>query len=230
MGIPLGAILRTGFYLLNPKTWQILNQLTGELIKDHQSYNWEPYRKTVVMTVGFSGSGKSTLISANQDLCRFFRIQSNIIHDRLNEKFTFLQDDKTTTGPGFLPRQILTRIVRIKILKEVCRKGIPLVLDSCNLQRSERQSRLRLPKKSGYRIIMIHVDCPESELLHRIEKREILNETVGMPRTWLSLYQDIQLPLFDRPTVNEADQLIHFWSGQQRPSEVSAWISWIKEG
>ncbi|MEX1061632.1 MAG: ATP-binding protein [Patescibacteria group bacterium] len=223
--ISVFPILRTGFYLLSGKTWQTINLVTSELLNDYIFHRWDGKpRKIFVLTVGFSGSGKSTLIRKNLQLSQFFRVQTDEIHGRLNAQLKFLQDDKTTTGPAFWPRHILTLILRFKVLNEACRRGIPLVLDSCNLVRIERQAQLKIPRNYGYKIVTILIEGPEKELLRRIEEREKANDAAGMPRTWLKLYRDVQQPLFDRPTVREADQLVHFWSGQQRPEEVSDWI------
>lgn len=166
------------------------------------------YSRTFVMMVGFSKSGKHTLIDSDPTLRRFLRIDTDLIHQYLNQRFQSLQDDFTITGPAYLLRQYYTKIVRDRISKFALCAGIGIISDSCNLRRSDRKKRLKEAKRHGYQTMIVWVMCDEQELLRRLDEADDKKVSNGQKPAWRDLYFRVQKPRFERPLTKEADRFI----------------------
>lgn len=198
------GFIRMIFHLSSLKNREKLNKIVGDLVNIRTALR----KKVFVMTVGFSHSGKSTLVKTNPMLRKFFRLQSDKIHDVLNENYEFLQDDNKVTGKSYWERQFFTHLVRKKILEKLFSNGFAVVNDSCNLSRKDRAQRLRLAKKYGYKTMIIWVVCPENVLLERLYKADDDSVASGGNKVWLDLYK-MQKEIFEPPEIYEANKVFY---------------------
>jgi len=68
--------------------------------------------------VGYSNSGKTYYIENIAHIKDYLSIETNVIHDILNQEFEFLQDDKTIDGFAYWNRQYLTKVVKDMIFQK----------------------------------------------------------------------------------------------------------------
>lgn len=160
-----------------------------------------PNQRRLVIMMGFSMSGKTTLVQSHPALKHCARIETQVIHRMLNGRFSLLIDNQTIAGRGYWLRQGLTRILRQKILNQLLLKGVSIVIDSCNLRRSWRKSLIKMAKRDGYFVRIVHVDCDERVLQSRLEQADEKLKSRGLPPTWVALYRQ-QRAMF-QPTRNE---------------------------
>ncbi|NIT04334.1 AAA family ATPase [Candidatus Saccharibacteria bacterium] len=204
-----------GLYRIYPPTREKLEDIAKDIL-------WEasnaPRRRIFVMMVGRSLSGKTWFVEHHGELSRFFQVSTRRIHDLLNSRFPLLDDDKTVDGQGYWPRQALTRYLREEIFKEVCKWGIAMVSDSGNQIRVERERRLRVPRKYGYKTAIVWVLCDREVLIQRCLGLDAQLEKRGEKPTWLALYKR-QLKRFQPPAQFEADELMIFQSELDNPEE-----------
>lgn len=210
------GLLIEAFYLIYPPTRAKINRIIEELLQKTKNY---PQQRIFAMTVGYSLSGKTHLVSHHPVLSKFFQVSSRKIHDLLNGKFPLLQDDKTTTGPGYWPRRRLTHRIRNKVFSEACRRGIAIASDSCNHLKQERRGRLRIPERHGYRSIIVWVKCDEETLQKRLQAADERLVTRGEKPTWVALNKK-QKAGFQPPTADEVDKLLIYYSGKVGSEEI----------
>ena len=87
---------------ISPNIRLKIDEIVEELFRNADK---KSRKKIFVMMVGFSKSGKHTLINKHPVLSSFFRIDTDRIHDLLNSRFDFLQDDMTINGRAYWDRQ-----------------------------------------------------------------------------------------------------------------------------
>lgn len=163
--------------------------------------------KKFVLTVGFAKSGKTTFIKSTPSLSKYFCISSVEIHKVLNDTFDFLHDDKTIEGFAYWERQVLTWLVRRKLLEISLKQGCNIINDSANLIFSARRTLLRLAKGYGYHTTIIYVVCSEKLLIERLSLEDDAAEKSGKKRVWVDLYF-LQKKMLTIPNPSEADTLI----------------------
>jgi len=212
----LFGYVRLRWHLLNPTNSQILN----EIVLSHFSDKKYPNDKTFVMMVGFSKSGKTYIVENNSLLKDYFKISTNRIHDALNNKFAFLKDGGCEAEKGYWEKQYLTNIVRNRVLFKALSMGVPIVNDSCNLRRSDRNKTLRRVKLFDYHTVVISVECRKSELKKRLEEADRERLKINEKPVWVSLYQDIQINRYNEPHHSECDELIFAVSPTNSPESV----------
>lgn len=162
----------------------------------------ETERQYFMATVGFTHVGKSTVACQLQnEFPHLVAVESDKIHDVINNIFPKLDDDKTVKGSAYWLRQVITRDLRIQLIGDLCKKDWWIINDSANLVRRERQQRISVPEEWGYKTALIWVSCPEKEILRRIKQEED-------PHVWRELYEKIQKPRFEPPEKEEADLLL----------------------
>src|SRR5690606_35078549 len=129
------------------------------------------------------------------------RIETQVIHRMLNSQLSLLIDSQTIMVRSYWVRHVLARILREKILNQLLLKGVSIVIDSCNLRRSWRKNLIKMAKRNGYFVRIVHVDCDERVLLSRLEQADATLKSRGLPPTWVALYRQ-QRAMF-QPTRNE---------------------------
>lgn len=157
-------------------------------------------KKEFVITCGFSKSGKTTFVSRYPGNENAFTIVSDKIHDYLNERVSFLQDDYTIHGRAYWARQIMTGFIREQLIKMALSNGLFIINDSVNLKAKDRRKRLALAKQYDYTTHIIWVQCPEDVLLKRIRQADKNGTNV-----WHDLYQNIQSKMIEVPHPHECD-------------------------
>lgn len=164
------------------------------------------HAKKFVLYVGFSKSGKTTHLRKSFRR-HYATIDTVDIHMALNQALVELQDGFAVDGRSYWTRQILARWMREKLIRMLCKYGLTIVQDSCNLVRAERQRLMSIPRQHGYTTTIIHVTCPEATLLKRLERADADNAARGEEATWVRLYRDVQRPRYEPPLRTEADEL-----------------------
>lgn len=162
-----------------------------------------------IATVGFTHSGKTRL--AKRLVATFpqlVKLESRIIHEIINKNFAELDDDHTVEGKAYWLRQAITQELRLRAIKELCKKSFWIINDSANLVRKERAERLSFTQKFGYQTIIIWVKCDEKVLMRRLERSDVNLKKDGKKPTWVDLYKKVQLAHFEKPTFKECDLLI----------------------
>lgn len=162
------------------------------------------------LVVGFSGAGKSTVVSTNGVLSKCANIRTDRIHDQLNQKFPFLQDDNTINGRGYYQRQLLTGWIRKELLSLLVKRGKNIVIENVGLTKKSRTLLINLAKSAGMNTTIIKIDCPEDILLERLKKRDQANLAKGEKAAWEDLYQEKQKILYQPIAENEADNFFLF--------------------
>ncbi len=208
--------VRLRWHLFNPTNSRVLNEIVLSQFND-KTY---PSDKTFVMMVGFSKSGKTYIVENNSLLKDYFKISTNRIHDALNNKFEFLKDDCCEEGRGYWEKQYLTKIVRDRVLFKALSMGVPIVNDSCNLRRKDRNKTLRRVKLFDYHTVVISVECRPSELKRRLAVADEHRLKKNEKPVWLHLYQNIQKSRFDEPHPSECDELVFAISPTNTPESV----------
>jgi predicted kinase len=161
-----------------------------------------------VIMVGYSLSGKTHVVQHHPRLRTFTQVSSRNIHDLLNDRLRWMRDDRSIKGRAYWPRQVLTRIIRDRVLERLMRSGMNIVHDSCNLERQRRVQLISQARRHGYRAIVIHVACSEDRQLGRLRSADNAKLIRGETSTWQKLYSEIQVPRFECPRSDEADGLI----------------------
>lgn len=172
-------------------------------------------RRCLVLLVGFSGSGKSTF-SKSAEAVRYFKIDTNLIHDELNANFTFLQGEDVVNSVNYWRRQFLARLIKSRLLLRAMSEGLAILDDSCNLSKHDRSSKVWIAVDNGYSVDIKHVTCEKDELLVRLEKRDDLLIASGKKPVWLDLYYNVQLPRYAPPTPDEIDGKIYVYDTSTR--------------
>lgn len=204
-------------YMFGSRTAYQLAEISAEIFDISGAF--ADHDKKFVMLVGFSKSGKHTFLKNHPSINRYFSVNTDTIHRLLNQQFQALQDDQTSSGSGFWLRQYYTRIIRRGLTRNAFKKNIDVASDSCNLRKSQRKILLSQAKKFGYRTIIIWIQCDEQELLRRLDSADRKLRENGKQPAWRGLYFKIQKPLFDQPSLAEADQLITY-TRRSAPAEV----------
>lgn len=196
---------------------KILNTITGIVLSSAIN---APKKKVFVLLVGFSLSGKSFFIGHHPSLRSFFRINSKQLHSALNSRIEELRDDNTIHGNAYEDRQKMTKELRKAILEQALTKGIAIVSESCNLERTWRAQLFSLAKQYGYKTVLIHVQCDEKTLLQRLQKADTENISRSEKPTWVALYEEVQKKRFAQPSADEADVFVEFHSENDDPEQV----------
>lgn len=173
------------------------------------------------MLCGYSKCGKTVLRNSHPLLSRLAVIETIPIHERLNRAFPFLQDDRTVTGAGYWPRQVLTHFVRGQAMERLLRSGVAVVSDSCNLRASDRRATVSAARYYGYTTVIIHVECSEAVLLERLAAADAAKTAAGEAPAWVDLYRRVQRSRFEPPEDGETDYLLTFLSGADDPASLT---------
>lgn len=170
-----------------------------------------------IMLVGFSQSGKSFLAKKIQEKFsnRFIRIDPDSIHNFLNKTFLIFQDDNTIQGKSFVLRQKTTEAIKSTLCDVLLKEGYSIILDSCNLIRTERKVLLTKAKKvnKDISIIILYVRVPEAQLYKRLRDADQRNAEKGEKPAWIDLYEKIQKDKLETPQKTEGDYFL-IYSGE----------------
>ena len=170
-----------------------------------------------IMLVGFSQSGKSTLSEKIQEAFpnKFIRIDPDSIHVFLNKTFPIFQDDNTIQGKSFALRQKATEVIKNTLCDVLLKEGYSIILDSCNLVRTERKALLTKAKKINKDIstIILDVQIPEAQLYKRLRDADQRNVEKGEKPAWIDLYEKIQKNKLVTPQETEGDYFL-IYSGK----------------
>lgn len=198
------GLLRLIYHLSQTKTRKVLDDIVEEMFfgDDYSKGNF------FVLMVGYSLSGKKSFVENHPQLRRFFSVSSAEVHNFLNERLLFMQDDFTVTGEAYWERQYLTRLLRKRVLKGAFRRGFKVVNVSANLVRRERSGRLRIARRYGYRTVIIWLNVCEQVLLKSLLNADIDSVGLGGKAVWLDLYHLVQKGRFQSPLYGEAGELI----------------------
>ena len=167
------------------------------------------------MLVGFSGSGKSTVTTKIKEAFPgvLNRIETNQIHDFVNQTFPeSFNDDLTITGESYELRQKTTKAIQKSLFEIFIKEKRSVIIDSCNLDKGQREKILSSAKKLNPNIktILIYVKIEEKELLNLLIKSDDRYKEEGIKPTWVDLYEKIQKDKFEKPTKSEADYYIKY--------------------
>jgi hypothetical protein len=149
-----------------------------------------------------------------------FPVNTDKIHDALNETFSFLRDNETVAGPGYWPRQLLTRLIRRRLMERAFSDGLAVVNDSCNLVRRQRRARLALARIYGYRTVIVWVNYTETALVQRLRSSDEARLSGGASPAWFDLFNNVQNRCFDPPRDTEADRIYFVLSGLANPRKM----------
>lgn len=171
-------------------------------------------KQIFIMLVGFSLSGKSTLAKKIQEKFphKFTRIDSDTIHDFLNETYPIFQDDRTIQGKSFELRQKATRAIHKALIETLLQEGYSIILDSCNLTRERRREILDKVKEINKDIItvILEIQISEKKLYKNLQRADQKNLEKGEKPTWVDLYKKIQKDKFEKPQEKEADYFLAY--------------------
>ncbi|MBU0706832.1 ATP-binding protein [Patescibacteria group bacterium] len=164
-------------------------------------------KHVLIMIVGFSRSGKSTLV--NQIIKNFStitKIDTDSIHDFLNQTYSVFKDENTIEGKSFDIRQKSTRAIQEALISTLLADGHSVLLDSCNLSKAIRDTIFTLARESDQKIttILIRHKINEDALYENIRKAD--QEKGGT--IWKDLYEKIQKPALNEPSASEVDHLM----------------------
>jgi predicted kinase len=165
--IRLKQLLWAAWTILLPGTWKALGKAVALSLPREEHLR----EKLLLIMVGYSGSGKSTFIERHPKARQMAVISSIRIHDKLNELIPQLRDDKSTKGYAYITRQLLTWVVRRRLLKLYFAEGAAVVSDSCNLRRADRRYWIRMARKWDYRVVEVHVVRRRTEILAVLQSR-----------------------------------------------------------
>lgn len=167
--------------------------------------------KYLFATVGFTHVGKTT---AARGLIEKFpglvNVESNLIHNVVNNAFPELKDDNTVTGSGYWLRNVITDEIRAEMIRNLCQDGWWIINDSSNLTSVERQSRIQVPKQFDYRTVLLWLNLPEEVILERLRAADEEAVQQGNKPAWLDLYNNVQKPRLEEPMAGETDFLLMF--------------------
>ncbi|MFC1663093.1 AAA family ATPase [Patescibacteria group bacterium] len=114
---------------------------------------------------GKIGSGKSTVAQLIAKKIPVVVLRTDIPRTMIIKKF----------GHKYNTIKRVKRIVSGTVL-DLLGQNISVLIDAGNLGQNNRQSFVRLAKKHKTKMIWLHITCPESEILRRINKRQHLKD------------------------------------------------------
>jgi predicted kinase len=198
-----------------------INQALDSIVENLYSKATTTLKRPIfVMLVGFTHSGKTHLAEHSPLLREMFRINSRHVHELLNKEFDFLQDDNTIEGQAYQLRQELTQEVRLRLFKKALADGQAILSDSANIRKEDRTARLALAKQYNYATVIVWVQCVQSVVLGRLLDSDDAALAQDEQPTWINLYERVQVPRFEVPTEDEADELIIFNNLEDDPEDL----------
>lgn len=162
-----------------------------------------PRKKFMVILVGMSKSGKTWLVEHSPILNSFFKIQTNLVHKLLRQKFSVFRDETVGTSTYWL-FQYLTKYIESRVLQAALEESFAVVIDGCNLAEKQRSIWRALALQHGYKTMIILLDCPSDTLHERIAQAASEQEAAGRAVTWLDVYRQQKLN-FVLPKPAESD-------------------------
>ena len=169
--------------------------------------------KTIfLMMVGYSLSGKTTIVNIIKQRYskRFIVLDTRGIHDYLNTIDIF-QDGNSTEGSAYQLRQDTTDAIQEAMVSVLCRKGVSVILDSCNQIKKERKERISLMKGlvPSMKSVILFVYPNEKVVLERIKKEDDALIAQGKEPVWGELHKK-QIERMEFPTKEEASYLLEY--------------------
>lgn len=215
------AVITVNLELLKNRVKTKVNNIVDSIYVEYSE--WKKKDKQFVMMVWYSRSWKSYYIANNPDwkypnlANDFFSLETNVIHDRINSEFEFLQDDKTVNGFAYWRRQYLTQIIKKKILEKAKKEWSNIISDSCNLEKEKRNETLEEMKNSWYSTCIIYIDIDDDTMLRRCAEADKEKISRWEKWAWLDLYQNIQKQIFldNTPDPSESDEF-HTYSSNKK--------------
>ncbi len=165
--------------------------------------------KVFIATVGFTHSGKTVIVNELKKRVPYLvSVNSNQIHSVIDVKFTELADDNSITGKGYYLRNIITEEIREYLIERLSEEGWWIASDSANLKRNERMQRFQVPRRLGYKTIILWIDLPQEEIARRVMEADKEEQRAGKIPVWFDLFEKVQKPAFEKPEEGEADVII----------------------
>jgi GTPase SAR1 family protein len=169
--------------------------------------------KTIfLMMVGYSLSGKTTIVNLIKQRYpkQFIVLDTRGIHYYLNTIDIF-QDGNSTEGLAYQLRQDSTDAIQNAMVSVLGRKGVSVILDSCNQVKSERKERVSLMKQlvPSMKSVILFVYPNEKVVLERIKKEDDALITQGKEPVWGELHKK-QIERMEFPTKEEVNYLLEY--------------------
>ena len=165
--------------------------------------------KVFIATVGFTHSGKTIIAGELEKRVPYLvNVNTNNIHSIIDSKFLELSDDNSITGKGYWLRNVITEEIREYMIEKLAEDGWWIINDSANLKKSQRDERFQIPRKLGYKSVIIWVNLPEEEITQRVLEADKEELNKGKIPVWFDLFEKIQKPAFEKPEPQESDVFI----------------------
>lgn len=162
-----------------------------------------------VLLVGFTKVGKSTY--ARSYAGTHATVSTDEMHSRLNAVFPHLQDDTTVSGSAYWQRQMLTLILRRRVIERLTEAQRNILIDACNLRLRQRKHFLQIAKRAGYKTTIVWVLCDTDTHQERLTVADAERLRKRLPATYGRLHAQ-QARMFQEPILDMVDRFITYTS------------------
>ncbi len=115
---------------------------------------------TIIVVSGLPGTGKSYFCRRLAKRLHFLILESDALRKQLFTKPTYSAEESAS----------LFRAI-YQLIEDFLKKGIPLILDSTNLEERYRERVYKIAENAGAKLIMVNVKAPPELVQTRLKKR-----------------------------------------------------------